>query len=191
MWSTILVLFMSGTFMFPRCASAEPEVYVDYETYEVRGETAEQVRRAMNAQGILWKDGKTYDAFTSWDVSWSFELRQGRRGCYVESVHTVVKVSQRFPRWKDRFFAPPELQEKWNAYRKALREHEDGHKGIALRAAREIESSLAGLDASPSCRETSLRANALARQILQKHREQEEAYDETTRFGATQGAVFP
>ena len=151
MWVAILALLFSGFFAFPCCASAEPEVYVDYEYYEIRGETAEELRQAMNAQGIVWRDGKTYHAFTSWNVAWTFDRRPGRKGCYVDSVRTVVKVSHRFPRWKDRLFAPLDLQEKWNAYMKALKEHENGHKDIALRAASDIESSLTNLDPSPNC----------------------------------------
>jgi len=164
---------------------------VDFEYYEIRGETAEQLRQAMNAQGTLWKNGKTYDAFTSWNVSWTFERRTGKDGCYVDSVRTIVKVRHRFPRWRDRPFAPMDLQEKWGAYMKALKEHEDGHKDIAVGAAREIEWALAGLDASPNCEEIRIRANALAREILGKYEEQEAAYDAITRFGETQGAVFP
>jgi predicted secreted Zn-dependent protease len=175
----------------PCCACAEPEVHVDQEYYEILGDTAEQLRQAMNAQGMVWKNGKTYDAFTSWNVSWSFDRRTGRNGCYLDSVRTVVKVNHRFPRWKDRLFAPLDLQEKWNGYMKALKEHENGHKDIAFGAAREIESSLINLDPSPNCEEIRVRANALAREILRKYQEQEAEYDATTRFGETQGAVFP
>jgi predicted secreted Zn-dependent protease len=191
MWATIFALLFSGFFIFPGSASAEPEVHVDHEYYEIRGETAEQLRQAMNAQGTMWKNGKTYDAFTSWNVSWSFDRRTGRNGCYLDSVRTVVKVTHRFPRWKDRLFAPLDLQEKWNGYMKALRKHENGHKDIALGAAREIESSLINLDPSPNCEEIRVRANELAREILRKYEEQEAEYDVTTRFGETQGAVFP
>jgi predicted secreted Zn-dependent protease len=191
MWATLLALLLGGFWIFPCSASGEPELHVDYEYYEIRGETAEQLRQAMNAQGTVWKNGKTYDAFTSWNVSWAFERRTGKDGCYVDSVKTVVKVLHRFPKWKDRLFAPQDLQEKWGTYMKALKEHEDGHKDIAVGAAREIEWALSGLDASPNCEEIRIRANALAREILGKYEEQESAYDAITRFGETQGAVFP
>lgn len=186
-----ITLLISVLFGFPCYACAEPEVHVDYEYYEIRGETAEQLRHAMNAQGTVWKDGKTYDAYTSWNVSWTFGRRTGKNGCYLDSVKTVVRVIHRFPKWKDNLFAPLDLQEKWNDYMKALKEHEDGHKDLAVGAAREIEWTLTNLDASPNCEEIRIRANALAREILQNYREQEAAYDAMTRFGETQGAVFP
>ena len=191
MWLTICGLLVTVLLSFPCSASAEPEVHVDHEYYEIRGETAEQLRQAMNAQGTVWENGKSYDAFTSWNVTWTFERRTGKEGCYVDSVKTVVRVIHRFPKWKDRFFASNDLQEKWGTYMKALKEHEDGHKDIAVGAAREIEWALAGLDASPNCEEIRIRANALARGILRKYEEQESAYDALTRFGETQGAVFP
>jgi predicted secreted Zn-dependent protease len=191
MWATILALLFIEFFLFPCDASGEPEVLVEYTYYEIRGDTAEQLRQGMNAQGTVWKNGKTYDAYTSWNVSWSFERRPGRNGCYVDSVKTIVKAIHRFPRWKDRVFASFDLQEKWNGYMKALKEHENGHKDIAVGAAREIEWALTNLDASPNCEEIRIRANALAQEILRKYEEQESAYDAITRFGETQGAVFP
>ena len=164
---------------------------MDYEYYEIYGETAEALRHAMNVQGIVWKNGNTYDAFTSWNVSWAFERRFGRKGCTIESVRTVVKVTHRFPKWKDISYAPLDLQDKWNAYMKALKEHEDGHKDIAVQAAREIEVFLVDLAPFSSCEDLTIRANASAMQILEKYKKQEEAYDEATRFGVTQGAAFP
>jgi len=191
MGRTILVLLVGGFLTLSSNAMAEPELRMDYEYYEIYGETAEALRQAMKVQGIVWKDGNTYDAFTSWNVSWAFERRFGREGCTIESVRTVVKVTQRFPKWKDISYALPDLQDKWNAYIKALKEHEDGHKDIAVQAAREIESSLPNLGASPSCEDLTIRANGLAMEILEKYKNLEEAYDEATRFGETQGAVFP
>jgi len=191
MGRTILALLVGGFLALSSLASAEPEVRVDYEYYEIRGETAEALRQAMNVQGVVWKDGNTYDAFTSWNVSWTFERRLGREGCTIESVRSVVKVTQRFPKWKDRSYAPKDLQQKWNAYMKALKEHEDGHKDIAVGAAREIEAFLVDLAPSPSCEDLTIRANASAMKILEKYKKREEAYDEATRFGETQGAVFP
>ena len=186
----LIPLLISVLLGFPCHASAEPEVHVDYEYYEIRGETADQLRQAMNAQGTVWKNRKTYDAYTSWNVSWSFDRRTGKGGCHVDSVKTVVKVTHRFPKWKDRLFASLDLQEKWTAYMKALKEHENGHRDLAVGAAREIEWSLTNLDASPNCEEIRIRANALAQEILRNYREKESAYDAITRFGETQGAVF-
>jgi predicted secreted Zn-dependent protease len=191
MGRTILALLVGGFLTFPPHASAEPEVRVDYEYYEIHGETAEALRQAMNVQGVVWKDGNTYDAFTSWNVSWTFERRLGRKGCTLQSVRTVVKVTQRFPKWKDRSYAPPDLRDRWNAYMKALKEHEDGHKDLAVRAAGEIEAFLVDLPPSPSCEDLIIRANASAMKILEKYKNLEEAYDEATGFGETQGAVFP
>ena len=191
MGRTILALLVGGLLALPSHASAEPEVRVDYEYYEIHGETAEALRQAMDVQGIVWKDGNTYDAFTAWNVSWTFESRLGREGCTIESVRTFVKVTQRFPKWRDRSYAPPDLQDKWNAYMKALKEHEDEHKDLAVQAAKEIEAFLVDLAPSSSCEDLTIRANASAMGILEKYKKREEAYDEATRFGETQGAVFP
>ena len=73
----------------------------------------------------------------------------------------------------------------------SLRRHENGHKDLGVRAAIEIERSIAELDPSVSCDDLAETANELGRSIISEYAAKERAYDEHTNYGETQGAVFP
>ena len=73
----------------------------------------------------------------------------------------------------------------------ALQTHEDGHKEIGIQAGHDILRTLEGLPSYPTCDELEEAADAAGEGVLDRYREQEIIYDQTTRHGATQGARFP
>jgi len=172
-------------------AVAEPTVTITYNYYEIEGWTAGDLRQQMDRHGIRWSNGNTYDAYTSWDVNWHYRYRMIDGECSMVKVTITVKVEFRLPRWRDYENAPVALQKKWDDYMQALRHHENGHKDFGIKAAAEIESTLAELKPAESCEELAKTANDLAQQIISKYAEAEKAYDAETNFGVTQGAVFP
>ena len=73
----------------------------------------------------------------------------------------------------------------------ALRRHEEGHKNIGVKAAAEIERSIAELEPAGNCDDLAETANALGRRIISEYAATEKEYDAQTNFGEAQGAVFP
>ena len=74
---------------------------------------------------------------------------------------------------------------------RSLRQHENGHKDIGIKAAIEIERSIAELEPAVDCDELAETANELGQSIISKYAEKEREYDARTNFGETQGAIFP
>jgi predicted secreted Zn-dependent protease len=170
---------------------AEPYLVVTYDYYGIRGKSAAALRQQMDRLGTVWTDGNTYDAYTRWTVDWQYRYRQLASGCAIASVTTRVAVTYRLPEWIDRDQGTPELRMKWDTYMRALKTHEAGHKNFGLSAAREIEASLLNVGPARTCEDLGRQANQKARRIIDKYVKEEKAYDVRTRFGATQGAVFP
>ena len=167
--------------LFPTNAvRAEAEKIIIFDYYDIEGQTVDELRDQMNTHGVVWTNGNTYDAFTAWHVKWNFR-----------SVDTTLNVELRLPRWKNYVDGPADLRKKWNVYMRLLRKHENGHKDIAIKAATEIEKSIAELEPAATCEELADTANELGRRILSKHADKEKEYDAQTNFGETQGAVFP
>ncbi|MGH8771620.1 MAG: DUF922 domain-containing Zn-dependent protease [Burkholderiales bacterium] len=171
-------------------ANAEPAVTVETDYYSIIGTSAHELRRQMHLFGP--KDsGGAYDAYTRWNVRWSYHYRQGNGQCAIARVATSADVAFTLPNWKNSSEGPRELQQKWRDYLSALQQHEEGHKTFALRAAAEIEDAIAAMSAATSCADLAQKANAIGERIVNHYRQEERAYDARTRHGATQGATFP
>lgn len=188
---TFGILFAGMLTALPLVATAGPEVTIKYDYYDVRGSTAGELKEGMKIYGVRWNDGKRYDAFTGWYVEWGYVFNSMGNLCAIEKVSTKVSVTYFLPRWKDSDGADPGLQERWDRFIDALRRHEEGHKEIAVEAALEIEKGVARLNSYKGCNALRNIADATAQEIIQIFIAQQEAYDERTKHGRTQGAVFP
>ncbi len=159
--------------------------------YDVDADTEAQLRATLDTVGPTDASGERHDAYTSWYVTWRFPFSRTDEGCSTGPVTTDVRVLMTLPRWRGPADAAHPLVKKWRGYLDALMQHESGHRDTGFRAATEITDTLAGLPPQPSCDEAEVRANAAARAVLERFREHDVAYDDETRHGATQGAVFP
>ncbi|VFQ45897.1 DUF922 domain-containing protein [Desulfoluna butyratoxydans] len=187
----LCLLLLFGFLCLPATVRAEPAVTVRTEYYDIYGWTAQELRQEMGRLGTVWRDGKTYDALTTWMARWWFTWESGPGSCRVTGVETSVEVLHRYPRWANQDEAAPELQHHWARYMKNLKIHEDGHKRIGIAATAAIEEAIRQMPPHPSCRNLETAANALADEILDTYRAREADYDKKTGHGKTQGAVFP
>ena len=167
-------------------ARARPRI----ETYDVSGETTQELRRDLNRRGPL-SHGKRYDARTDWHVKWRFDFERSQEGCRVVRPQVNLEVVITLPRWRQPAGAGRQLVELWEGYLEALRSHEDGHLEVGQSAADEIRETLEELRAARDCSKAEQRANGLGHEIIERHNRRDERYDEETRHGATQGARFP
>ena len=172
-------------------AGAEPILKIQYDYYDIAGQTAAELREEINRNGVLWTNGNTYDAYTGWNVKWDYRYRITDTDCSINSVATTLNVEFRLPRWVNHASGPSALKKKWAAYMQALRQHENGHKDIGVKAAVEIERSIAELEPAQTCDDLAETANALGGRIISEYAAAEREYDDQTNFGETQGAVFP
>lgn len=117
-------------------------------------------------------------------------MRWGGSPCRMRSADVRATIVVSMPRWKVPPDAPPELVEAWNRMLRALSVHEAGHVEHAVVAEREIRRELMALTA-PSCSVMELRSRQVAQRLLEEHRMRDRRYDERTRHGRTQGAVWP
>jgi predicted secreted Zn-dependent protease len=172
-------------------AGAEPAIIISYDYYDIEGRTAAELREQMDRNGVLWTNGNTYDAYTGWNVKWDYRYRVTDHECSIGSVTTTLNVEFRLPRWIDYAGGPAALRKKWDDYMQPLRHHEDGHKNFGVKAAAEIERSIAELESADTCDDLAETANELGRSIISEYTAAEGEYDAQTNFGEAQGAVFP
>ena len=106
---------------------------------------------------------ESYWGYTRWYVSWTAQ-------CEV-----TVKITYTYPNWTDYEGAEEELQDYWDTFIANLRIHERGHANHGLQAGFEIEET--------GCVEDPYG-------IIETWGSQDTLYDDETKHGETQGAVF-
>jgi len=159
--------------------------------YSISGTSEAGLRREMSAKGPLGADGRRYDAYTLWHISWRYNYRQDGALCRIGSITTKVEVTMTLPRWDGESAAQDGLRARWRKYFAALTEHENGHRVHGRDAAHEIDAAIARLPGQSNCVALGNAANSLGNQIIHKYNERDLDYDRRTDHGRTQGARFP
>src|SRR2546427_10975118 len=154
--------------------------------YDIDGSSAGALRNQINRLGPKDESGESKDALTVWSVESAYAAAQRGDSCVLRDVKVTLDVSVTLPRWKPPATATPELLKTWQAYLKAVRLHEAGHRTIAERNAREVMAALTPLRGT-NCDKLSGEATRLAEQIVADGRARDRSYDLPTKHGQTQG----
>jgi predicted secreted Zn-dependent protease len=173
----------------------KPEVSCDlkvkekYRYYDVDGTDVIQLRKQMKQNGTKWNDGKVYAAVTSWDIRYSYDVSWEEGNCSVKSVRTDVEIVYQLPR-RISLSPDPQLTALWDDYLVRLKEHEFGHKDLAVKTAGEINQILAALEGFSSRKELDREVDRRTEEKFRALKKQQVAYDDETHHGETQGAVL-
>lgn len=154
---------------------------VKTDRYVVRGNVAQDVRNLLNKKGP-----QGFDAYTSWNIRWSFTYRNKDGRCIIQSVTTRVDIRYTMPRLETDNSA---LKQSFNAYLKRLQIHEDGHADNGRNVARRIDEGIKGLS-ELTCARLGTSANALGAKISREGNAFDLKYDAETDHGRTQGAIW-
>ncbi len=181
-------VLLAGCTPGARAGSASEPVFLPwarYEFYDVEGTTAPELLASIRRERPR---SYRYFAQTAWNVTWRAEWNGDP--CRVRWADIRATIVVTMPRWKAPPDAPPGLVEDWNRMVRALSIHEAGHVENAREAEREVRRALMGVTA-PSCNMMTLRTRQAAQWVLDGARLRDRRYDERTRHGWTQGAVWP
>lgn len=167
------------------CAGDSLSVKTNY--YSVGGTTAFEIREEIGKKKP-WKGDS--DAFTSWQVNWSFTSVSSDSDCALRTIEVKTEIVLTLPQWTPAD-ASEEVKKRWNNYHRALLSHEEGHKRLALAAAAEVKKRLSQIKPALNCATLETTVSGEANKIIRNYQEREKSYDERTRNGRSQGAVFP
>ena len=154
--------------------------------YDIDGSSAGALRNQINRLGPRDESGKSQDALTVWSIEWVYGTVQRGDSCLLRDVRVTLDVAVTLPRWKPPATATAKLLKTWQAYLKAVRLHEAGHRTIAERNAREVMAALTPLRGT-NCDQLSDEATRTAERIVADGRARNRAYDVQTKHGETQG----
>lgn len=166
-------------------------INVTYNTYQVEGSTAEELREQLDQLGVMDESGEGFDGHTQWEIIWSYPYHQNEGACSTGQVEVNAEITIMLPEWAPPESAPEALISQWDEFVRALRAHEEEHQQISVEAAYQIYEALSNLPAYLTCEALEQAADELGESILENNRQREKEYDTETNHGRDQGARFP
>ena len=154
--------------------------------YDIDGSSAGALRNQISRLGPKDESGKSQDALTVWSIESAYTGAQRGDSCVLRDVKVTLDVTVTLPRWKPPATATAQLVRTWQAYLKAVRLHEAGHRTIAERNAREVMAALTTLRGA-TCDKLLNEASNTVERIGADGRARNRAYDIQTKHGQTQG----
>lgn len=162
-----------------------------YEYYDIQGANIAELERQMRQRGTRLNNGKVYAALTTWDIRYTYEISEHADNYSIDSVITDISVVYRLPnRLPVATVNSALLSEQWERYLLHLKEHEYGHKQISVKAAAEINQTLAGLGSFNSREQLQREAKRQVAALFKRLKELQITYDDETNHGIKQGAVL-
>jgi predicted secreted Zn-dependent protease len=176
----------------PAIGSPTPDIQtaLNYVYYDIAGTTESDIRNQISSLGPRDTFG-TWGASTRWNVDWFYSYLNSPSGCSAGSVRVQLGVTITLPHWNVPGRAAPRLVANWQRFSSAVLVHEGGHRDLALEGANELGRALLALPPAPSCAELEQTARASGEAMVGQYNRLQLLYDQTTKHGATQGAVFP
>ena len=169
-----------------------PQIHDSIEYRDIVGGNEDALSAALKQIGATNASGDRFTASTRWQLRWNFRVEQHPgANCELASAKTELDIHMTLPRWIPPKNASPVLIKRWHTFADALRKHEDGHRDIAMEAARIVADRAAAVPPERDCAALEQRLQRVADDTLHEYRDKESSYDVTTLHGQTQGATFP
>ena len=166
-------------------ATAYTSTSMSVKHYDIRGVTADELRREIDAKGPegFWGTASTR-------IRYRFTLRPTQEGCAVDKVDVTADSTVRLPQWSNRHEGSVPVQDWWDRAYRSLDHHERGHVRISLDGARELERSVRATPPRPSCEETQADAERRGTAMLRETDRLQKAYDRETNNGRDQWSPY-
>lgn len=162
---------------------------VDVRPYTVTGEDEQTILRSLISAAPISGE-ETFFGLTTSDLTFKYWRQPDANGCQLIGLQVELGVTIDIPTWEPHPAASYELKRDWDRFSNALKRHEERHRDLAVEGAHDVLQALQGIRAA-----TCDLAVAEAQQRAQRFQIETEAahrqYDEQTRHGETEGAVWP
>lgn len=158
--------------------------------YTIYGDTVAQISNQMYNCSPVVIGGSHFAASTDYVMSWNFNIRgDGNNTCTLTDVRVGLAVSQTYPAWQATGGANATTKASWQRFITNLTTHEDGHAQLDADYAQTLLNTLKSLPPT-SCATISSVANSKAQSVIAALDHANEAYDDQTGHGKTQGATL-
>lgn len=160
-----------------------PQVYI------VHGADTAAIRKQLaQCSPVATVEGGAFAAETRYNLSTDYSFFTDGVQCSVSSAAVNLTLSQTMPHWQEKA-APKIVQHEWQRYLTSITTHEHGHEALDIRYAQQLARDVQTVQA-PTCANVRQRVDTIVATRTQQLNAANEAYDQQTNHGATQGAVL-
>ncbi|NRB37107.1 MAG: DUF922 domain-containing protein [Pseudomonadales bacterium] len=167
---------------------------VDYQEllsfYAIAPASEDDLLAALNRASPIQDAGHTYHAQAKWHINWSYTYQRSAGQCSLAGLNVKLNNSILMPRLMTDLSVDRQTRQGFDRYETALLTHEYGHLDFGVLAANEIAKRLPVLKTQENCETMGKTVNALGQDILAQYSVLDDAYDEETGHGRTQGAYL-
>lgn len=158
------------------------------EYYRVDGRNADTLKRQLDA--ALAGKGLGGDGVgrTVQHLSSRYEFEPTPAGCRLKGLAVGLDITIHLPRWEPKGGRPKALAARWEPMLAALTRHEEGHRDIAVDAARRLLADLRALPETLDCQGLAREAQKAFFRARLRHSIRDGAYERRTNHGIAQGA---
>jgi predicted secreted Zn-dependent protease len=168
-----VVLFLS--LVSPSSANAGDPYDTKYTYYLIAGQSADDLHSSMSQKGPHIYGGRAYASATV-DPTVTLRTRQQGGICRIADFRVHMKFTIRLPKLKKSANLTSELRESFQQFYQSAKQHEETHRSIWLKCARETEV-LARKVRAGTCSEAEAMAYDLYHHIGQECHERQMAFE--------------
>lgn len=154
-------------------------------TYEISGNSPEDLRAQMLEKGPRDIYGIRRYAEVQWKASWRWDKEAE---AHNRAINLRVAAEVVLPKWVNREQADPQLQARWDSFTQRLLAHETNHLRNLEQSLPELRLALQSAASKKSATEKEI--NAAGQRVLRKIRELDREYDRSTLHGKTEGITL-
>ena len=174
----------------PRRTSCTPRVNIEYEYYDVKGVNINDLRSETIKHSPLKRNGITFRGMTNWYFKPHYIIKKLNGLWYYDNVSATVDIKFTMPKWADYKKANWGEQKRWDAYYKALLDHEKCHKDIAVAAAMKLCRVLVELKSPIGKEELRKIGNFKYWEIYRECKKLNQQFDDKTGHGHKTGVIL-
>jgi predicted secreted Zn-dependent protease len=160
------------------------------EFYQIAPRSPDEIKFELRAKSPISKQRKQYHGQTTWTVTPLFKWKRIGRYCRVQEVNIQLDTLYLMPQLDALAQQSSDIRQRFEPYFVALVEHEKGHHGLGVKAARKIEEYLLAYFLVKSCSQLASEVSVHIQKVIGHYKMQNQDYDKQTGYGRTQGAVI-
>lgn len=169
-------------------ADPTPKITFDIQHYAVQGRTMEEIRASMFGNSPVRNGAESFGGVTNSQIWATYDLlNEAGGGCSLRNPSVRAEIKMTLPQLEPGQRSPA-VQQEWERFMGALREHELIHAKNGSFIASTVLARMVGFKTRLSCAETRPKLNDAIQTLIQRMNDYDKKLDETTNHGATQGA---
>ncbi len=166
------------------------EISVQQRSYQVDAVTYPELRAQLDLRRPKRADGVRSHALTEAVLITSYDLLPVGRGCRLDAPKVTMEITVSLPEWKPGGEVRDRLRYAWQRMHRALVEHEQGHRELAIAAAHEVAKGLGALPDTLTCAELRQKVSNVQNREQMRLLLRNDSYDRRTERGRLQGSDF-